>query len=488
MEILIKNLSKIFKGDPKKSIEDTIAVDNVTIDMKDNELVGILGPSGCGKSTTLYMIAGLKEPSNGEIWFDNEEVTNLASEKRGIGFVFQNYALYPHMNVYKNISFPLTNLKVEAYKKENKIESLVLENKLLENIKELNEVIISSSIKNKISKERAILFLIDKYIISPSFAKRLYSYKLFLIEDNTLLNNRVKEIKEDNLKEIENIKEKYLRKDIKIDEEFYLVDRNNERIKERRRLSKDEIDLMVREVARLVQIEDQLDKKPKELSGGQQQRVAIARALVKKPRVLLLDEPLSNLDARLRIKTREEIKRIQKETGITTVFVTHDQEEAMSICDEIVVMNQGKVMQSGKPIDIYKNPNNLFVAKFLGTPPINVFKGLIKEDGIYVDNEKVSSLKNNDYINKEVYVGIRPEGFILNENDEDLGISLRVKEITLNGKDTTLTLEHDSFLGEEIKIVVDSDLALSIATYRFKVKENKMFVFDKESEERISIE
>ena len=255
-------------------------------------------------------------------------------------------------------------------------------------------------------------------------------------------------------------------------------------------LVNDEIDLMVREVARLVQIEEQLDKKPKELSGGQQQRVAIARALVKKPRVLLLDEPLSNLDARLRIKTREEIKRIQKETGITTVFVTHDQEEAMSICDEIVVMNNGKVMQEGKPIEIYKNPSNLFVAKFLGTPLINVFKGIIKEDGIYVDNEKISSLKNENYINKEVYVGIRPEGFIIvpSKNEDNLDtISLRVKEITLNGKDTTLTLEHDSFIGENIKIVVDSDLNINIDTYQFEIKTNKMFVFDIDGEERIEI-
>ena len=174
MEIVIKNLSKIFKGDAKKGIDDTKAVDNISIHIKNNELVGLLGPSGCGKSTTLYMIAGLKEPSNGEIWFDNEDVTNLASEKRGIGFVFQNYALYPHMNVYKNIAFPLTNLKIDSYKKEYKIEMLTKENEILTNYEELVNIIKDSSLNNKISKERAIVFIIDKYIISPSFAKRLF--------------------------------------------------------------------------------------------------------------------------------------------------------------------------------------------------------------------------------------------------------------------------------------------------------------------------
>ena len=491
MEIVIKNLSKIFKGDAKKGIDDTKAVDNISIHIKNNELVGLLGPSGCGKSTTLYMIAGLKEPSNGEIWFDNEDVTNLASEKRGIGFVFQNYALYPHMNVYKNIAFPLTNLKIDTYKKEYKIEMLTKENEILTNYEELVNIIKDSSLNNKISKERAIVFIIDKYIISPSFAKRLFNHKLFCVSSKEELKNKVDNIINENNIKIKEIKDKYLKRNLKIDDSFYITNLNDEKIIQRRKLVNDEIDLMVREVARLVQIEEQLDKKPKELSGGQQQRVAIARALVKKPRVLLLDEPLSNLDARLRIKTREEIKRIQKETGITTVFVTHDQEEAMSICDEIVVMNNGKVMQEGKPIEIYKNPSNLFVAKFLGTPPINVFKGIIKEDGIYVDNEKISSLKNENYINKEVYVGIRPEGFIFvsskkDENNLDT-ISLRVKEITLNGKDTTLTLEHDSFIGENIKIVVDSDLNINIDTYQFKIKTNKMFVFDIDSEERIDI-
>ena len=257
MKIILKNLTKKFPGRGRKS-EDVIAVNNFDFEIPDGKLIGLLGPSGCGKSTTLNLICGLLKPTDGQIFFGEEDVTNLPPEKRGVGLVFQNYALYPHLTVLKNITFPLENLRGA-----------------------------------------------DK-------------------------------------------------------------------------LSKEEMEQRALEAAKLVQIEGLMDRKPSELSGGQQQRVAIARALVKMPKVLLLDEPLSNLDARLRLQTREEIRRIQKQTGITTVFVTHDQDEAMSISDLIVVMKDGLVQQIGKPQDVYDNPVNLFVAKFLGTPPINVFTGHVK--------------------------------------------------------------------------------------------------------------
>ena len=251
MKIVLEHLTKVFTN--KKTGAEVRAVDDMNLTIESGTLVGLLGPSGCGKSTTLFMLSGLQSPTDGSIIFGDSDVTQLEPQKRGIGLVFQNYALYPHMTVEDNIKFPLQNMKVP----------------------------------------------------------------------------------------------------------------------------KEEIPGRVMEAAKIVQIDNLLDRKPSELSGGQQQRVAIARALVKKPDVLLLDEPLSNLDARLRLQTREEIKRIQQETGITTVFVTHDQEEAMSISDVIVGMKLGVVHQVGKPQDIYDNPCNLFVAKFLGTPPINVFKGTI---------------------------------------------------------------------------------------------------------------
>lgn len=265
MEVKIENLVKIFSG--KKGAK-TVAVNNMNFDIPDGKLCGLLGPSGCGKSTTLYMIAGLHNVTEGKIYFGDEEVTNLPAENRGIGLVFQNYALYPHFNVRQNIMFPLDNVR----------------------------------------------------------PKLTYDEKCAIVLEN----------------------------------------------------------------AKIVHIEKLLDRKPKELSGGQQQRVAIARALAKRPRVLLLDEPLSNLDARLRLQTREEIKRIQKETGITTVFVTHDQEEAMSISDFIVVMRDGIVQQKDEPQKVYDEPTNLFVAKFLGTPAINVFQGEIKNGVLYIAGNKLS--------------------------------------------------------------------------------------------------
>ena len=491
MEIRLENINKIFKGDKKKGVEDTIAVSNLNIKINNGELAGLLGPSGCGKSTTLYMIAGLKEPTSGNIFFDKEDVTHLVPEKRGIGLVFQNYALYPHMSVYKNIAFPLTNLEVLTFKQSLKVKTLSLLISLLDNDKylEIKDLINSSTLDSKkINKDLALRNLINKYHISPSFAKTIFS--LDYSSKESILET-INKAKEDIKKEIAKIKEKH---GYTLDNEFYYLDLYNKKIEEKRKLSKDEIDILVRDVAKLVQIEEQLDKKPKELSGGQQQRVAIARALVKKPRVLLLDEPLSNLDARLRIKTREEIRRIQKETGITTVFVTHDQEEAMSICDDIFVMNNGKLMQEGKPIEVYKDPKNLFVAQFLGTPPINVFKGEFKNNAIYVDSEKILDnvkLCGENYTNLtslSCYVAIRPEGFVFEDKNESLGLTLKVNEISLSGKEQTLICSHDQKISEDIKIVIDGDAHISISEYRFKIKSNKIFLFDLNNEERIYFE
>ena len=285
-----------------------------------------------------------------------------------------------------------------------------------------------------------------------------------------------------------------------MDEDFCYCDDQGNRIMQTRRLTKDEIDCLVREVSHLVQIDDYLDRKPAELSGGQQQRVAIARALVKKPKVLLLDEPLSNLDARLRLKTREEIRRIQKETNITTVFVTHDQDEAMSICDRIVVMKDGRSRQVGRPQDVYNDPNDLFVAKFLGNPPINVFKGYIKAGKVYVGEECVSSCPGLP--EKEVYVGIRPEGFLLPREIERQGASfheilldglesmegrltLDIENIQANGKDVSLIGSHAFFVGDQLKITMDSETKPEIGKETFLVRASKLYLFDAVTEERI---
>ena len=364
MKVELKNLTKIFPSRSKKAGEEVVAVNDFTFTIPDGKLIGLLGPSGCGKSTTLYMISGLQKPTGGQIFFGEEDVTDLSAEHRGVGLVFQNYALYPHMTVKQNIMFPLQNLKGE----------------------------------DKMPKEDML--------------DRAY------------------------------------------------------------------------QAAKLVQIDNLMDRKPSELSGGQQQRVAIARALVKMPKVLLLDEPLSNLDARLRLQTREEIRRIQKETGITTIFVTHDQEEAMSISDMIVVMKLGVVQQIGKPQEVYDNPTNLFVAKFLGTPPINVFNGTVKAETLYIGDAAVLDVKGAP--DGEVYVGIRPEGFI---PDQKGALVCNLSNVEVMGRDVSVVSTHEASLSPAIRSIIDADdMPAPGKTVSYSLKPHKVFLFGREDEKRIHFE
>ena len=365
MIVELKNLTKIFPSRNKEGGDEVVAVNDFTFTIPDGKLVGLLGPSGCGKSTTLYMICGLQKPSSGQIFFGEDDVTQLPPENRGVGLVFQNYALYPHMTVKQNILFPLQNLKGA-----------------------------------------------DK-------------------------------------------------------------------------LSKEEMLKRAEEVAKIVQIDELMERKPSELSGGQQQRVAIARALVKMPKVLLLDEPLSNLDARLRLQTREEIRRIQRATNITTVFVTHDQEEAMSISDMIVVMKLGIIQQIGKPQDVYNSPANLFVAKFLGTPPINVFNGHVKGGKVYLGEEAVANA--NNVPDQEVYVGIRPEGFVLSE---DGAFTCHLNSIEVMGRDVSVVGTNEASMNPTLRAIIDADnhIAPDSQFVKFNIKPNKIFLFNKETEERIYVE
>lgn len=223
---------------------------------------------------------------------------------------------------------------------------------------------------------------------------------------------------------------------------------------------------------------------PDNLSGGQQQRVAIARALVKMPKVLLLDEPLSNLDARLRLQTREEIRRIQKETGITTIFVTHDQEEAMSISDLIVVMKLGIVQQIGQPQEVYDDPTNLFVAKFLGTPPINVFEGKVENEKLFIGDSAVLDVKG--VADCDVFIGIRPEGFILDDNGP---LTCQLSSVEVMGRDVSVVSTHEAALVPAIRSIINADNKIAAAeTVSYTLKPHKVFLFDKETEERIRFE
>ncbi len=338
MDIRIENLTKTYGS--------LNAVDHMNLTINDGELIGLLGPSGCGKSTTLFMLSGLTTPTDGKIFFGNKDVTNIAPEDREIGLVFQNYALYPHMTVMDNITFPLIN----------------------------------RGVKKAQAKEEAF------------------------------------------------------------------------------------------EIAKVVKIDQYMNRKPSELSGGQQQRVAIARALVKKPQVLLLDEPLSNLDAKLRVATREEIRRIQQEVKITTIFVTHDQEEAMSISDRIAVMKEGVLQQYEVPQTMYLNPANSFVANFLGTPEINNIEVDVKDGVIYSGDvvlRKAAPLADGHY-----HAGIRPESFYLDEN----GIPFEINNLRMTGRDLLLFTK----LGQQqVRVLVHSYMQINEGnTINASVRDNHILVFD----------
>ena len=482
MEIRLVGLTKKFPGDAKKNTPDTVAVDNLNITIKDGELMGLLGPSGCGKSTTLYMLSGLKDPSEGEIWFDDEDVTHLAPEKRGIGLVFQNYALYPHMTVYKNVMFPLTNLRVQENEKSFKLEKYRLCLEILKEPSRITTAIENSANNGKINKAYAIDALAHEFHISKYLGKEVFNWGLQNTNDATPL---IKELVDKYQHLADEELAKLVAKGYEVNEKSELSLGGKIR-KVTRKLTKDEMDALVREASRLVQIEEYLDRKPAELSGGQQQRVAIARALVKKPRVLLLDEPLSNLDARLRIQTREEIRRIQQETGITTVFVTHDQEEAMSICDDIVVMKKGKMMQMDHPQEVYKDPKNLFVAKFLGNPPINVFKGVLDNGWVIIGSEKILYTRKK-VPNGPVYVGIRPEGFLMADEypESKKVLTLNCDQVITQGRDLSLVCSSPYAASEKLKIIIDSDIDAKVGPIKFGVRPNKVYVFDGNTEERI---
>ena len=343
MKITIEHLTKQY-GEFK-------AVDDLNLEIRDGELVGLLGPSGCGKSTTLFMLSGLTEPSGGRILFGDNDVTTIPPEDREIGIVFQNYALYPHMTVLENIMFPLINRKVPKAEARDRAEKM----------------------------------------------------------------------------------------------------------------------------AEVVHLEGLLHRKPKALSGGQQQRVAIARALVKRPKVLLLDEPLSNLDAKLRVETREEIRRIQQEVKITTIFVTHDQEEAMSISDRIAVMDKGVLQQYEKPQEMYLNPVNEFVANFLGMPQINMFEGDITTDGVWLNGHLLRPRQEmpagQDLPNGRYRMGIRPENFELVEQ----GLAQTASHVRMTGRDLLVFFRMDN---TEMRLLAHSDRQLQRGSnFAVRVRPGQLCVF-----------
>lgn len=344
-----------------KRFGSVTAVRDFTATLEDGELVCLLGPSGCGKSTILNMLSGILPVTEGTVLFDDTDVTRLPPDKRGVGLVFQNYALYPHMTVRQNICFPLEIQRVPKT-------------------------------------------------------------------------------------------ERFRRAD---------------------------------EIAQLVHVDTLMDRRPGELSGGQQQRVAIARALVKRPRLLLLDEPLSNLDARLRLEMREEIRRIQQETGVTTIFVTHDQEEAMSISDRIILMREGVLQQNDLPQVLYHEPANCFVADFLGNPPINRMKGVWR-DGAFRLPDGSFSLKLMPTIlpedGRKVIFSVRPES-ILAAPAEDAAFSCPVSRLYEMGKEEIGYLRFGS---AELRAFLPTELNLKAGdVLPVALRGRGVFLFDAETGGRL---
>ena len=321
----------------EKSFGNNKVINNFNIKINDGEFIVLVGPSGCGKSTLLRMISGLESVDKGEIYLDNKIINNLIPSKRGIAMVFQSYALYPHMNVYDNMSFGLKTEKLE----------------------------------------------------------------------------------------------------------------------------KNEIDKKVKDAAKTLQIEDLLERKPRQLSGGQRQRVAIGRAITRNPKLFLFDEPLSNLDAALRSEMRVEISKLHKQLNTNMIYVTHDQIEAMTLADKIVILNNGNVEQVGTPDEIYNNPSNIFVAEFIGMPKMNILKN------------GIDSVLKDLNLETDVFLGIRPEHINTN-GDGEIKLDIKVDLIENLGFEKII---YATFKGQEIRIKTSNNISQNLQQISFQ--KSKIFLFDK---------
>ena len=358
------------------------AVDNLSMVIEDNAFVTLLGPSGCGKTTTLRMIAGLETPTSGRITidgvpvFDSQRGINVSANKRKVGFLFQNYALWPNMTVYQNISFGLTNIKEEMDEIDFDARAAARMIEILQKpqdvVRAINECVDK---KKMLNMDKAYLRLIDLYEISLFTAKALMGMKLHEAGDpKAAAAQEIKKLEE----KLAAAKAKAEKNGCTLGADYVLM-KGGQPVRAVRKMTAEEIDLIVRRVARIVKIGMFMDRYPSELSGGQQQRVAIARTLAPNPKVLFMDEPLSNLDAKLRLEMRSELQRLHLQTGSTFVYVTHDQMEAMTLATKICLIDNGVLQQYDAPLDVYNRPNSLFVADFVGNPAINFIEATGKQ-------------------------------------------------------------------------------------------------------------
>lgn len=547
---------------------ETLAINNLNYKINQGELVTLLGPSGCGKTTTLNAIAGLLVPTSGKIIFKGKDVTKFSPQRRELGLVFQNYALYPHMTVYNNIAFPLKN-DAKWQSKLNKknelrlleIESIILKangatKKELEELKERKFDIYDVIREAELYLNKAESMLNEEFVTAKAhlnLAKPHYEgakvkinkqalakyrdlelnfkegMKIASKEEKATLRKNFKEavakLKEEVAHKLSIAKEEYTVESRKAKEAFakasadkkasewnerlaqaklnivagpkkakelyeetrkelvakYSLDHSKLKKAEQEQIAelkagiktmKQAVHESVMEVAAKVDIVKNLKKYPTKLSGGQQQRVAIARAIVKKPDILLMDEPLSNLDAKLRIETRNWIRKIQQELGITLIFVTHDQEEAMSISDTVICLNGGNIQQAGRPMDLYEKPANEFVARFIGMPEMKLLNAEIKAGGkLIVDDVQIATVSKEKM--EKVKVGIRSENFIIGKT----GLDATIDSIEKLGRDTQahVNIKHH---GHAVVNITGNDELKVGDEIKLKVKSTHLHFFD----------
>ncbi|MDE7454746.1 MAG: ABC transporter ATP-binding protein [Clostridia bacterium] len=474
-----------------KRFDKFVAVEDLNMVIDDRSFITLLGPSGCGKTTTLRMIAGLETPTEGRITigdtvvFDSEKGVNIAPGKRDIGFLFQNYALWPHMTVYQNIHFGLENVKEEkpVIDFEARVAARMIE--ILNNWQDVVDKIKASKDEDgKFDEKKAYLALIDGYTISMYTAKKLVGYNLHNAEiPQGIATKAIGELTQ----KIEQAKANAVKNGMELNENFEFV-KAGEVVKKVRKLCKEEMDLEVRRVARILKIGIFMHRYPAELSGGQQQRVAIARTLATSPKVLFMDEPLSNLDAKLRMEMRTELKRLHAETDSTFVYVTHDQLEAMTLATKVCLMSMGHLQQYDPPLDTYNYPNNLFVADFVGNPTMNFINGKAKINGSKADVEMLGTkftFEANDTISADgeldVVVGVRPEFLRVEQGN----ITGKVYATLPTGMETTVKIAAgDELLTAVVFGGVDYPLNADI---NYEIVGKSICLFDKQTTNRIGL-
>ena len=503
-----KNINKIYDNNVQ-------AVFDFNLEIKDKEFIVFVGPSGCGKSTTLRMVAGLENITSGELYIDGRLVNNIEPKDRDIAMVFQNYALYPHMTVYNNMAFALKLRKVPRPIYEENEEVLRIRKENQETLKQIKKLYRFAK-KNKESKEifDQIATLYDEIFKKEEQIEKISVQKVGVYEDKIKeLEKAVKQLEketvrfEDALAKETNEEIKKIFSDglnqkqeqlAKAKEELAYYQQNEVPLFKQRKLTSYEIDLEIQKAAQILDLTQYLFRKPAALSGGQRQRVALGRAIVRKPKVFLMDEPLSNLDAKLRVQTRSEIIKIHKRVGATTIYVTHDQTEAMTMADRIVVMKDGYIQQIGAPEDIYANPDNIFVSGFIGNPPMNFFKSHFDGEKLYIlgeeqkleiklDKDGVSLLKSHREEPYDLTLGIRPEDIYL-KGDVNLKKDAQLFDVVCDFREL---LGHElvvytDLVGQKLLVKISNQIKVNSGDkLEVGINPHSLYFFDNETTNRI---